>query len=80
MVPSAQDVIAFKVTGPAVIAAVDSGDNTSHEKYQATERAVFLGQCVAILKATADSGEITLTASAPGLTPGSMTIKASAAE
>ena len=29
--PERQDVIAFKVTGPANIAAVDNGDNTSHE-------------------------------------------------
>lgn len=73
-------MIAFKVTGPAIIAAVDSGDNTGHERYQAGERTAFLGQCVAILKATANSGEITLAASAPGLTSGSMTIQAAAAE
>jgi beta-galactosidase len=78
LVPGAQDVIAFKVTGPGIIAAVDSGDNTNHEMYQATQRTAFLGQCIAILKATANSGAITLTASAPGLTPGSVTIQVAA--
>ncbi len=80
LVPGARDVITFSVAGPGAVTAVDNGDSTSHELFQTAQRSVFLGQCVAILKATAGSGKITLTASAPGLTPGSMTIQAVAAE
>jgi beta-galactosidase len=75
IVPSASDLINFKTTGPGVVAAVDSADNSSHEPFQASERHAYQGRCVAALKATASSGKITLTASAPGL--GSSSIKLS---
>jgi beta-galactosidase len=75
-IPDASDLITFKVKGPGVIAAVDNADNTSHEPFQATERHAFRGRCVAILKATAPSGRITVSASAPNLTSGSITISA----
>jgi beta-galactosidase len=76
MVPSARDLIAFKVTGPGLIAAVDSADNNSHEPFQATERRAYQGRCFAMLKASAARGKITLTASAPGLAAGSIKIDA----
>lgn len=74
--PWADDLISFKLSGPGAIAAVDNGDNASHEPFQASERHAFQGQCFAILKATAPSGRITLTASAPGLTGSAITIEA----
>ena len=67
MVPSATDLVSFKLSGPGRIAAVDSGDNLSHESFQADMRHACQGQCIAILKATAPAGQIRLTASAPGL-------------
>lgn len=76
IVPTASDLITFKVTGPGVIAAVDSGDNTSHESFQVSERRAYQGRCFAILRANASSGRIVLTASAPGLASGSITIEA----
>ncbi len=75
-IPDAADLITFGLSGPASIAAVDNGDLGSHEPFQAAQRHAFGGQCVAILKATASSGQITLTASAPGLTAGSVTLAA----
>jgi len=75
-VPTASDLITFKITGPGVIAAVDSGDNTSHESFQASDRKAYQGRCFAILRANAPSGRIVLTASSPGLTSGSITIEA----
>jgi beta-galactosidase len=76
IVPSAADLISFKVSGPGVIAAVDSGDNSSHEPFQASQRKAFQGRCFAILKSTAENGRITLTASAPGLKTASINISA----
>ncbi len=76
IVPTASDLITFKVTGPGVIAAVDSGDNISHESFQASERHAYQGRCFAILKANASSGRIVFNASALGLTSGSITIEA----
>jgi beta-galactosidase len=75
LIPNANDLIHFSLTGPGVIAAVDSGDNSSHEAFQASERRAFNGVCFAILRAKAPSGRLTLTACAPGLKPASTTIK-----
>ena len=78
VVPSASDLISFKVSGPGVIAAVDNADSTSHESFQADERRLYQGECFAIVKATASKGRITLTATAPGLAAGSATITTAA--
>jgi beta-galactosidase len=76
-VPAANNLITFKLSGPGVIAAVDNADNASHEPFQAAERRAFQSRCVAFLKATAPSGKITLTASAPGLTAATLALQAS---
>ncbi|MGD1029577.1 MAG: glycoside hydrolase family 2 TIM barrel-domain containing protein [Opitutaceae bacterium] len=77
-VPNAKDLIGFQVTGPGVIAAVDSGDHESHESFQSAERRAYQGRCVAFVKASAASGHITLSASAPGLESASVGIDAAA--
>ena len=74
-IPRAQNLIAFSLSGPGTIAAVDNGDNTSHEFFQTDSRRAYLGECVAFVKATAADGEIILTATATGLTDGSLAIK-----
>jgi beta-galactosidase len=73
--PFAADLISFKVTGPGIIAAVDNGDNNSHEPFQSKERKAYQGRCFALIKA-AGSGHITIAATAPGLTAASTTIQA----
>jgi beta-galactosidase len=78
LVPRAADPITFQITGPGVIAAVDSGDHNSHEPFHAVQRLAFQGRCVALVKASAASGQITLSASAPGLDGASVEIAASA--
>jgi beta-galactosidase len=73
-VPTASDLIKFNVTGPGVIAAVDSGNNASHEPFQASERKAYQGSCFAMIKALGPTGRITLAASATGLQGSSVTI------
>lgn len=75
VVPQAGDLVTFKISGPGIIAAVDSGDNASHESFQASERRAYQGRCSVIVKATASKGRITLAASAPGLTGSSISIE-----
>ena len=75
VIPDADDLVTFKISGPGVIATVDNADNASHESFQAGERHAFQGRCVAFVKATAPSGQIALTASASGLTAGSISIQ-----
>jgi len=74
-IPNAKELISFNVSEPGVIAAVDNGNNVSHELFQTDSRHAFQGECAAFVKATAAGGEITLTATAAGLTDGSLTIK-----
>jgi beta-galactosidase len=74
LIPHANDLITFNISGPGKIAAVDSANNASHESFQATERRAFQGRCFAILKATGATEKIILTASAPGLKSSSITI------
>jgi beta-galactosidase len=75
LVPGADQLVAFRATGPGVIAAVDSADNASHEPFQASERHAFQGQCLAIVKASG-AGRIAVTASAPGLAAATVNIEA----
>jgi beta-galactosidase len=75
-VPTASPVITFSISGPGVLAAVDNADNSSHDSFQASERKAWQGWCVAFVKASAPSGKITLTASAPGLAAASLSLQA----
>jgi beta-galactosidase len=75
LVPGADQLVAFRATGPGVVAAVDSADNASHEPFQASERHAFQGQCLAIVKASG-VGRIAVTASSPGLAAATTTIEA----
>jgi beta-galactosidase len=76
VVPNANDLITFKVTGPGAVVAVDSADNNSHEPFQANARRAYQGRCFAMLRASAPAGRITLTASSPGLMAGAVSLKA----
>jgi beta-galactosidase len=75
-VPSADDLITFAVTGPGAVAAVDNADMKSQEPFQASERHAYHGTCIAIIRATAATGQIQVTATATGLTDGSVSIHA----
>jgi beta-galactosidase len=76
VVPRANQLIRFAISGPGVVAAVDSADNSSHEPFQAQERRAFQGRCFALVKASADAGRIVLTASAPDLKSATLTMSA----
>jgi beta-galactosidase len=79
-VPAASNPISFKIAGPGVIAAIDSGDNSNTEPFQASERRSYLGSCTAMVKTHAARGKIRVTASAAGLTEASVAIEASSAD
>jgi beta-galactosidase len=73
-VPGASDAVTFKISAPGVIAAVDNGDIASHELFQTNVRHAYQGRCVAIVRASAP-GRITLSASADGLSAGTLSIE-----
>jgi beta-galactosidase len=58
------------------VIAVDSGNMSNHESFQATERQLYEGTAVAILRATGSSGQIKVTASAEGVPTASLTLTA----
>jgi beta-galactosidase len=80
VVPLANDLVKFNVSGPGTLLAVDNGDCMSTELFQATQRKAYAGRCVAMIRATAGQGDIIITAEAADLKSDSITIKANAAE
>ncbi len=72
--PRANNHLAFSISGPGEIVAVDNGDATCLEPFKATEHDAFNGLCLAIVRATGP-GEITLTATSPDLKSGEVKIK-----
>ena len=71
LVPRASSPIRFEIEGPGAIVAVDNGDPTSFEPFQASERRAFNGLALVVVKTRAGrGGRITLRASSEGLAPG----------
>ena len=64
---TADNKIVFSAAGAGVIAAVDNGDLSSTEAFNANERWAYKGTCIAIIKANAATGAIRITARADGL-------------
>jgi beta-galactosidase len=78
-VPVADNEVSFQIQGEGKIIGVDSGDPVSHEDFKGSRRKAFNGMCLAIVQSTAKPGRIQLTATAPGLKSGSVTINTSEA-
>jgi beta-galactosidase len=75
-IPDSTTVIHFAATGPASIVAVDNGNMMDHDPFQTTERKLYDGNAVALLRATGTSGRITVTASADGIPTATLTLTA----
>jgi beta-galactosidase len=76
VIPDSDTRVHFAVTGPVNIIAVDNGNLFDHDPFHATDRKLYDGHALAILRATASSGNITLTATTEGLPPATITLKA----
>lgn len=59
--------VQYAVKGPATIVGVASGDMATTEPYTATTRRLFNGRSLVVLRATGESGSISLTARSPNL-------------
>ncbi|HEU5354876.1 MAG TPA: glycoside hydrolase family 2 TIM barrel-domain containing protein [Actinocrinis sp.] len=77
VVTSSSAPIAFTVSGPGVLVAVDSGSQTQ-ESFRGSVRKAYQGVAFALVRATG-SGTITITASVNGLTVGTSTISGTTA-
>jgi len=66
--PRADNLIRFKIKGPAEIAAVGNGNPTSTEPFQVNYRKAFNGKCLLYLRSVRGlQGTITITAESEGL-------------
>jgi beta-galactosidase len=66
-VPRAMNHVAFEISGPGEIVAVDNGDATSFEPFQARQRNAYNGLCLVIIRSAGQRGTVRLTAAAQGL-------------
>ncbi len=67
--PNADHPVRFTLEGPGTLAAVGNADMTSEERYQGTERRLFQGRALVVVRTSTVPGVLTLTARAPGLKP-----------
>lgn len=74
--PDASNKISFKVKGAGVHHALANGDPSSLESFQGEKMSAFHGQLTTIVKTVDKPGEITLTASSPGLKSAQIKIEA----
>jgi beta-galactosidase len=76
-VPRARNRIRFELNGPGEIVAVDNGDATSFESFQAKERTAYNGLALVVIRTRAGhGGKLTLQARADGLQPARLTLTA----
>lgn len=67
LVPYADNLINFKISGPGKIIGVDNGSETSHESFKTNFRKAFNGLCLVVIQSSEKAGKITLEASSEGL-------------
>lgn len=76
IVPGATNLIRFKVTGAGQIAAVDNGDATSLDPFQANFRSAYHGKALLIVRSNDAPGAIEVVASSERLKSGEATLSA----
>ncbi|AIE84066.1 beta-galactosidase GalA [Fimbriimonas ginsengisoli] len=74
VVPTADNMVKFSISGPGHVAGVGNGDPSSHEPDKASKRHAFNGLCMALVQATNRPGRIVVTATSPGLKGASLVL------
>jgi beta-galactosidase len=74
-VPTAGNKVQFSIEGNAEIFGVDNGNPVSHQPFKGTEIDAFNGNCLVVIKAGEEPGNVVLTASAEGLDSAKTEIK-----
>jgi beta-galactosidase len=67
IVPTADNLVNFKIDGEAFIAGVDNGDEVNHDSFKVNYRKAFNGLALAIVQAKEKKGNVTFTATSDGL-------------
>ncbi len=66
-VPVTDNLITFRITGPAKLIGVGNGDPTDQAPDKSTSRKAFSGCCMALVQSAKSAGTITVEAASPGL-------------
>ena len=75
VVPDAENLIEFSLTGQGIIAGTDNGYQADTSSLKSNKRKCWKGMALAIIQSTEKKGNITLTAKSPGISSGSITIR-----
>jgi beta-galactosidase len=74
LVPYADNLVSFEISGSGNLAAVDNGLQTSIESFKTNSVKAFNGMCLAIIQADETVGRIIIKAASPGLEGTEVTI------
>jgi len=72
--PITDNLVTFKVTGPARLIGVGNGDPTDQSPDKGTSRKAFSGYCMALVQTEKTPGAITVEVTSPGLTAASANV------
>jgi len=75
LVPDADNLLDFKISGPGFIAGVDNGDENNHDSFKVNYRKAFNGLALAIVQTKEAAGNIIFTATAKGLQPATINLQ-----
>jgi beta-galactosidase len=73
--PNAEHQVTFRLQGPGAIAALGNGDMFSEEAYQGSQRKLFHGKALVVVRTARKGGALTLTVTAPGLKEAAVQIR-----
>lgn len=76
MVPDADNLIQFEISGPAELLGVENGDILDLSPHNVPLRKTFKGKCLLMIRPGGEAGMITVKASSPGLKDGLVEIMA----
>lgn len=74
VVPDADHVVTFDVSGPARLAGTGNGDPACHVSDLSATRPAFHGLVLGVVAGGTEAGMVTVTASAPGVAPATLFI------
>lgn len=74
--PLADNLVTFDVSGAGFNAGVDNGSPISLERFKDDKRQAFYGKAMLIVQSDGNEGDITVTATSPGLASSTATISA----
>jgi beta-galactosidase len=76
--PNADGEVTFSISGPGTIMAVGNGDGTDTAAYQGTQRKLFHGRALVVVRATREAGTIRVKAESGGMKAGEVTLHSAA--